>query len=71
MEWNQDGVYIITIPNGTEEEMTSSGSDSVLIGSGETGSERESTAGSGSGHEEVYLIKVSRHGNHTYFPLVK
>ena len=65
MERNQDGLYVITIPG-----MMSTGSDAVLIGSGETGSGGGLMTGSESPHLEVYVVRVSWHGNHTYFPLV-
>ena len=75
MERNQDGVYVITIPSSTGNEMTSSGSDALLMGSGETGSDNGLMTGNEGGdsseQEKVYLVRVSQQGgNHTYFPLV-
>ena len=70
MERNQDGLYIITIPSTNGNEMTSSGSYSVLIASGEAGSDDGLMTGSEGGHDEVYLVRVSQNGDHTYFPLV-
>ena len=67
MERNQDGLYVITIPSATGNEMMSTGSDTA---SGETGSGGGLMTGSESPLQEVYVVRVSWDGNHTYFPLV-
>ena len=55
MKINNEGLYGISIPNGQ--------------GSGDTGSDVMMT-GSGNIIPEVYLVRVSLHGNDSYYPMV-
>ena len=76
VEGNQDGLYNITIPTMTDNSMPLAGSDSVLIGSGDdAGNDVIPMTGSGEGHHEVYLVRVtwegSKEGNNTYYALVR